>query len=56
MRGEVARTTVKLTPSPRETFEVGIDLGSPISLYHFDRESYAVEGELSAVSVQLKLG
>jgi hypothetical protein len=41
---------------PRETFEVGIDLGSPISLYHFDRESYAVEGELSAVSVQLKLG
>jgi hypothetical protein len=35
LRREAARTTVNppyLAPSPRETFEVGIDLGSPVSL------------------------
>jgi hypothetical protein len=43
-----------LAPSPRETFEVGIDLGSPISLDYFDRRHYAFEGKILAVSVQLK--
>jgi hypothetical protein len=43
-----------LAPSSRETFEVGIDLGSPISLDYFDSRPYAFEGKISAVSVQLK--
>jgi hypothetical protein len=43
-----------LAPSPRETFEVGIDLGSPTLLDYFDRRPYAFEGKISAVSVQLK--
>ena len=34
------------------TFEVGIDVGSPISLDYFDRRPYAFEGR--TVSVQLK--
>jgi hypothetical protein len=43
-----------LAPSPRETFEVGIDLGSPILLEYFDRRPF--EGKISAVSGQLKRG
>jgi len=38
-----------LAPSQRETFEVGIDLGSPVSLDYFDRVR-----KVSAVSMQLK--
>jgi hypothetical protein len=43
-----------LAPSPRETFKVGIDLGSPVSLDYFDRRLYAFEGKISAVSEQVK--
>jgi hypothetical protein len=43
-----------LALSPRNIFEVGIDLGSPISLDYFDRRPYALEGKISAVSMQMK--
>jgi len=39
-----------LAPPQRETFEVGIDLGSRVSLDYFD----AFEGKVSAVNMQLK--
>jgi arylsulfatase len=45
-----------LAPSLHETFEVSIDPGSPISLDYFDRQPYAFEGKISAVSVQLRRG
>jgi hypothetical protein len=54
LRGDVGRITVKPTPSPRETVEVGIDLGSPILLDYFDRRPHAFERRILVVSVQLK--
>jgi arylsulfatase len=55
---EVARTPVKRTVpaafTASETFDVGIDLGSPVSLDYFDRRPFAFDGKISAVKVQLK--
>jgi len=55
---EVARTTVKRTVpaafSASETFDVGIDLGSPVSLDYFDRRPFRFDGTISSVGVQLK--
>jgi arylsulfatase len=55
---EVARTTVKRTVpaafSASETFDVGIDLGSPVSLDYFDRRPFRFDGTISTVDVQLK--
>ena len=46
---EVARTTVKRTVpaafSASETFDVGVDLGSPVSLDYFDRRPFAFNGK-----------
>jgi arylsulfatase len=56
--GEVARTTVKRTVpaafTASETFDVGMDLGSPVSLDYFDRRPFKFDGNVSAVNVQLK--
>jgi arylsulfatase len=55
---EVARTTVKRTVpaafSASETFGVGVDLGSPVSLDYFDRRPFRFEGEIESVEVTLK--
>ena len=55
---EVARTTVKRTVpaafSASETFDVGVDLGSPVSLDYFDRRPFAFTGKIEKVEVELK--
>ncbi len=55
---EVARTTVKRTVpaafSATETFDVGQDLGSPVSLDYFDRSPFPFDGKISKVDVQLR--
>ena len=55
---EVARTTVKRTVpaafTASETFDVGIDLGSPVSLDYFDRRPFAFDGKIDSVRVELK--
>jgi hypothetical protein len=54
---EVARTTVKRTVpvalTASETFDVGIDLGSPVSLAYFDRRPFPFTGKISSVTVRL---
>jgi len=54
---EVARTTVKRTVpgafSASETFGVGVDLGSPVSLDYFDRRPFRFEGKIESVEVEL---
>jgi hypothetical protein len=55
---EVARTTVKRTVpaafTASETFDVGVDLGSPVSLDYFDRRPFLFTGKINKVVVQLK--
>ena len=55
---EVARTTVKRTVpaafSASETFDVGTDLGSPVSIDYFDRRPFAFDGKIKQVKVDLK--
>jgi arylsulfatase len=55
---EVARTTVNRTVpaafSASETFDVGVDLGSPVSLDYFDRRPFAFTGKIEKVEVGLK--
>ena len=55
---EVARTTVKRTVpaafSASETFDVGVDLGSPVSLDYFDRRPFQFDGKIEKVEVQIK--
>ena len=54
---EVARTTVKRTVpaafTASETFDVGVDLGSPVSLDYFDRRPFPFTGEIGSVTVRL---
>jgi arylsulfatase len=55
---EVARTTVARTVpaafTASETFDVGMDLGSPVSRDYFARRPFAFDGRIDAVSVSLK--
>jgi Sulfatase len=55
---EVARTTVTRTVpaafTASETFDVGIDLGSPVSRAYFDRGPFKFEGKIDKVEVKLK--
>ncbi len=55
---EVARTTVKRTVpaafTASETFDVGVDLGSPVSLDYLDRRPFAFNGKIKEVKVELK--
>ena len=55
---EVARTTVKRTVAgaftASETFDVGVDLGSPVSLDYFDRRPFRFSGKIEKVTVELK--
>ena len=54
---EVARTTVQRTVpaafSASETFDVGVDLGSPVSIDYFDRRPFRFDGKISSVKVKL---
>jgi hypothetical protein len=54
---EVARTTVKRTVpaafSASETFDVGVDLGSTVSLDYFDRAPFKFDGKIEKVEVKL---
>ena len=54
---EVARTTVKRTVpavfSASETFDVGVDLGSTVSLEYFDRRPFKFDGRIEKVEVKL---
>jgi len=55
---EVARTTVKRTVpaafSASETFDVGVDLGSTVSLDYFDRKPFKFDGRIEKVAVKLQ--
>jgi arylsulfatase len=55
---EVARTTVKRTVpgafTASETFDVGVDLGSPVALDYFDRAPFRFDGKIEKVVVELK--
>jgi arylsulfatase len=55
---EVARTTVGRTVpgafSASETFDVGVDLGSPVSLDYFARRPFAFDGRIQQVTVSLQ--
>ena len=55
---EVARTTVARTVpaafSASETFDVGVDLGSPVSLVYFDQRPFRFGGKIHKVEVGLK--
>ena len=54
---EVARTTVKRTVpaafSASETFDVGTDLGSTVSLDYFDRRPFRFDGKIEKVAVRI---
>ena len=55
---EVARTSPKMTVpaafTASESFDVGVDLGSPVSRDYFERRPYRFEGKISKVDVKLK--
>lgn len=55
---EVAKTTVKRTVpgafTASETLDVGVDLGSPVSLDYFDRAPFKFDGEIEKIEVSLK--
>ena len=55
---EVGRGTVKRTVpaafSASETFDVGVDLGSVVSLDYFDRRPFRFSGNIEKVEVNLK--
>ena len=54
----VAHTTVKRTVpaafTASETLDVGVDLGSPVSLDYFDRAPFKFDGTIEKVTVELK--
>ena len=55
---EVARTTAKMTVpaafTASESFDVGVDLGSPVSRDYFERRPFKFDGKIEKVAVQLK--
>ena len=55
---EVGRLTVKRTVpaafTASESFDVGIDLGSPVSLGYFERRPFKFNGKIEKIEVKLK--
>ena len=55
---EVAHADVKRTVpaafTASETFDVGVDLGSPVSLDYFDRRPFRFSGTIKSVNVELQ--
>jgi hypothetical protein len=37
-----------------EILDVGVDLGSPVSLDYFDKRPFAFDGKINSVTVNLK--
>ncbi len=52
-RIRVARTVAGAF-SASETLDIGVDLGSPVSLDYFDRRPFPFNGQIGAVSVDLQ--
>jgi arylsulfatase len=52
-RADLART-VPAAFTATETFDVGVDLGSPVSANYFDRRPFELEGEIESVKVTLR--
>ena len=52
-RGTVKRT-VPAAFTASESFDVGVDLGSPVSLAYFDRRPFKFDGKIEKVEVRLK--
>lgn len=54
----VGRTDLKRTVpaafTATETFDVGVGLGSPVSLAYFDRRPFAFEGTIEKMDIKLK--
>jgi arylsulfatase len=54
----VSRIPVKRTVagafSASETLDIGVDLGSPVSLDYFDRRPFPFNGRIEAVNVDLR--
>lgn len=54
---EVARAIIKRTVpaafSATETFDIGVDLGSPVSLAYFDRRPFRFDGTIHRVEVTM---
>jgi arylsulfatase len=48
------KQTVALAFTASETFDVGLDLGSPVSLDYFDQRPFAFDGRIAGVTVDLK--
>lgn len=55
---EVGRVTVKRTVpaafTASESFDVGVDLGSPVSPVYFDRRPFKFDGKIEKVEIKLK--
>ncbi len=55
---EVARTLAKMTVpaafTASESFDVGVDLGSPVSRDYFERRPFKFDGKIGNVKVELK--
>ena len=55
---EVGKVTLKrsvpLAFTASETFDVGTDLGSPVSLNYSDRRPFAFDGKINSVDVKMK--
>ncbi len=45
--------TVPAAFSTTETFDVGVDLGSPVSLDYFERSPFAFAGTIASMKVEL---
>ena len=50
----MVKRTVPAAFSASETFDVGVDLGSPVSLDYFDRRPFRFDGAIEDVRVELK--
>ena len=55
---EIAHADVKRTVpaafTASETFDVGVDLGSPVSLDYFDRRPFRFNGTIKGVTIELQ--
>jgi hypothetical protein len=51
---DTVKRAVPAAFSASETFDVGVDLGSPVSLDYFDRRPFRFDGKIEKVEVSLK--
>ena len=53
-RAPTVKRTVPAAFTASETFDVGVDLGSPVSLEYSERRPFALDGHIDNVEVGLK--